>query len=840
MNQSGDIVSSLKSVDTPIDVLKVDRDVVLKDIKTVRPCHSTNAVNYCREWATIVQKAVYGTTKSNTDTSKTDDRSRTKIAALELIKELQNLLLTSMDNSQNIAAHAEIIDEIVGRVQEWIGNDSRMIKAGQVEPLTFDPTVTPTLVYGASPKDDLLHHAVLERSSFQIPASSFDLLQNHSLEVRFSMDRDEDEYRTPPEVEIERDILNADIEKGMKKFKSEYESVMKSVWNTLQSFLDHVGQLAERRKQLLQVGAKNTNEQFEEQHAIELAKFEEYWSTVASTVKKSGGKKGKTDPSSINDQVSALDDAFKTFWENFRKVNTKFLNDVFLGICDRVQNDLVVELVETFNVDLRQLLTRMKSSDGNLQGQLYSDPISICTKILDDFPQLQTLFNSSVSSFQGIISSKHKEILEEAKQIEEEWTRTFANGNAGSQAMTGRLEKALNRDFRKRIKRTEASAASYRSTIVNEIDNLFPVPLFATVIIKVTTCFLLEGEIAEAFSLAQLVKTYEEEFEMLTSRKEMLIDEYAEGVVYGELVLNGILGMRFLEEARRITAEHALLKKEAKLFASEPSTKSAKKKKKKKKANDQSSTQIDLNSTDPSSPAESPRPGSPQSVKPSEPSSPKPNQQPNRPSQATDTLKPPNLPIPADISSPSAEPHTTVSPNNPPLPNASSLPTPPYPATNERVSTLSKLTHVQLFDLIQKLETENHTLRATCIHAQQTIGRYSQLLQGIQLKETQWFTREKELLTMIESLKLKITDLEKEKSGSKSGSGLGIGSSEAKSRSFKSNQHRNRINETENSGNSRVRCGNCGAKGHVSKDCSESCRYCGESGHLSEECAQRR
>src|SRR5262249_15536803 len=95
-----------------------------------------------------------------------------------------------------------------------------------------------------------------------------------------------------------------------------------------------------------------------------------------------------------------------------------------------------------------------------------------CGDALRTVKDIKLLISKRVSILRTEITKKDKELIQELEVIEE------AYKNESQKTSQGRLEKANNKEFRKRIKKFENATNGARQHAINSIGNLFPVTDF--------------------------------------------------------------------------------------------------------------------------------------------------------------------------------------------------------------------------------------------------------------------------------------------------------------------------------------------------------------------------
>ncbi|KAI9315314.1 hypothetical protein BX666DRAFT_385481 [Dichotomocladium elegans] len=164
-------------------------------------------------------------------------------------------------------------------------------------------------------------------------------------------------------------------------------------------------------------------------------------------------------------------------------------------------------------------------------------------------------------------------------------------------SVAGRLEKTTQKDFRRRLRRVENGYNSLRQYFKFEVtQKIFPEPLFCKFCLICIEALMQEGEVMEAVTIEKEVKRFLESNKDLLCQRQILLDEFEDGVQTGRRELAGVVGKLFLKEGMRIQGENLALRRQH-LFlqsmnesdqqgggASGKKSNKNKKKKKKKKA----------------------------------------------------------------------------------------------------------------------------------------------------------------------------------------------------------------------------------------------------------------
>ncbi|CAG8521932.1 8620_t:CDS:1 [Funneliformis mosseae] len=920
--------------------LRIDTASVIKEIGRYRACDSGSCL-YCREWASFVYKKNHTWTVKNQAQNVNGDNvggnnvKKPKKAASDIHQHFCDLILQhgeKIKSSGSSNETADLVDVIVQKVFSWIKSPSNLYESPDTfAPVEFDThhQVVPNLEHENDPSS-LIDVIGIEKSHLYIQKDSFPLLK-HISKVQ-QCNHTKPDWKYPSDIDLDRRVFNDHLFKEADKNEEALNESLGQVWSHVNNFLTSMLELEAKRDLSLGKGCLANLSKFLKEYQDECLLFHEYWAPVAEAYKKSGKSKKGTLTNLAN--VEDIDTAFHTYINNVKNVISlweggfieKSVNDA-TQFGDEVQRTLVSILEES---EERLVSGRVVEFHNNI--------LQKCGDALRTVKDIKLLLSKRVSILHTEISQKSKELIQELEALEE------AYKNESQKTTIGRLEKANNKEFRKRIKKIEMAVYGSRQNAIISIGNLFPVTDFTGIFTKSLEILMMEGEMWEAVQLGRHYKNYESTSQKLVSQRRKILNNYKEGIETGRKTLSGIIGRLFLKEAQRQQDETlALMKQESLLQSIEqgkqesgkkkkgekdqsiaesvesltPTESSKKSKKKKKKSGNVSATNTHIltpsmgKETGSESKSESPVDAKPainpkitnhhenvndsqkqlrqqqflrnmiteNSSKDTNSSSSMSSETASAPPLTSSTHDeknkanglpsktheingrqlsvPPGLgPIPGDA-------------NPRPIPNGQTLPS---NGIYDDVSKLNldTLSRSDLTMLIQNLFTEKAQLVSTLISVQQEVkamtDRYANLLevardrefQTIQMFETRKQQEMEEAMKYIQTLELRITQLEKQnhvgnnnessspKNSSSPGSPIGSSSTSQTTQSSSSGFSLFPTNRTSTGGSkkysnpwrapSSVRCGNCGDQGHVSQDCTIGCRYCGDLGHLSENC----
>jgi hypothetical protein len=886
--------------------LRIDTTSVIKEVNRFRACDSGSCF-YCREWASFVYKKNYtwavknqgqNINGNNVNDSAGAEIKLPKETASEIRQQFSDLIIQHGPGLSNETS--DLIDFLVQKVFSWIKLPSTLYAPPKFfTPVEFD-TPQQTAMHSEQENDQLLilDAIEIEKSHLQIQKNSFPLLKHINKIQQCNHTRPD--WKIPSDLDLDRRVFNDQLFKESCKNEETLTESLSQVWSHVNNFLTSMLKLEASRDSIFEKGCVANLSSFLKEYQDECLPFNEYWAPVAEAYKKSGkSKKGNSSPTNSANIVEDIDTAFHTYINNARTVisfwEEGFIEKIFdnaIQFGEEVQRLLINILTES---EKRLVNGRVPEFHNNI--------LQKCGDASRTVKDIKLLISKRVSLLRTELTKKDKELIQELDALEE------AYKNESQKTSQGRLEKANNKEFRKRIKKFENAVHGARQHAILSIGNLFPVTDFADICTKCLEILMMEGEMWEAVQLGRHYKNYEAKSKKLESKRQQLFKDYGEGIETGRKVLSGIIGRLFLKEVQRQQDETLALKKQESFLQSmgkqesgkkkkgekdqntaesvEPpvSNEGSKKNKKKKRKNtatlsidketgseSKTETPIDIKSTSkpettnhkvkdllkqPPLTFENGSNDTSGSVDSEIASTSLPSYSTNNDShsKSNETNERP-LSVP-----PGLNPSGDIYPNNQPLsPNG----------TNDDASKLNidTLSRSDLIMLVQNLSTEKDQLVATLISMQQEVqamsARYAKLvevardreIQTIQMIETRKQQEMEEAKKYIQTLELRISQLEKQnnasnsestspKSESSPGSPIGTGHNTQAPSGFSLFPTINRppkyLNSWRNhsSGSrpfSNMRCGNCGDQGHVSQECIVGCRYCGNLGHLSENC----
>ncbi|CAG8589391.1 5279_t:CDS:2 [Acaulospora morrowiae] len=858
-----------------VSSLKVEAAAVTKEINRYRACVDSSCL-YCREWTLFVHKKGYTWAAKNKDPSNTgvirnisDGQTndclsdKPKEAAADKCQQFHDLIgnyKSRLKPTDIVYERLDPFDDIVHKVFDWIKAPSNLYTSPN--PFVLVEFDYPNRVHLNHDQENnspvsLLEKMEVEKIHYQISRENFPLLKLATLPTQCHHTRPE--WKHPSELDIDRRAFNDQMVRE-KSLNDEMLKVVDQIWKFVQSFLDAILELEANRDLNFGKGCVQNLNDFLKEYQDKIILFKDYWAPVAEAYKKtSKSKKGGniSSPPSGN-AVDDIDLAFHTYVTNFKTILSLWEEDFI----EKVYVNSAKFIDDAQSVLMRHLIEVSSRIGNGRVSEFYPDAVQKCKIAQNIVKDMKLMASKRYSTMRNDISKRKDDLLTDIKNIEADW-----NDNS-QRTILGRLEKANNKEFQKKIKKFENSWLSLKQFSILTIGNILPATDFASVCIQCLELLMMEGEMWEAIELGKHYKKYEQNFKKFDEQRERLLKDFCQGVETGQKVLSGIIGRLFLKEAQRLQEDSLALKKQDAFLNS-----------------------IDQGKIDSES--------QPKMENPLEPSI-----DDGVMSTASDSKKIMQQKLLenmiAENSTMNYESLLSFDGNlvlddclNDTQAIESQLSVPPGLNSNtidiQRQSiadsqhglanpfNLDELDRSNLISVIQCLTSEKTQLISSLLSLQHELQsmniRYAKLLEVSRDREFQNFqileTRKQEMeekMRYIQKLELRISQLESQnQTGSISESISPINNSLPGSPSTNqitqlsygpiifpatshagnsvlgsnryvnpwrsSNVNRNGVRSTNN-----LRCGNCGELGHVSQECSTGCRYCSSFEHLSESC----
>ncbi|KAK9692840.1 hypothetical protein K7432_014168, partial [Basidiobolus ranarum] len=165
--------------------------------------------------------------------------------------------------------------------------------------------------------------------------------------------------------------------------------------------------------------------------------------------------------------------------------------------------------------------------------------------ILSQLESFSTRVETGLSKLETEFESRVAEIVAEIEAIKQIW-------QTESQPTTqGRLEKAANKEFKKRIKRVESLVSSTRSWSISHLKTLITPEIFVDLLVPTLEVQMMDTEYRETTTVEKLLRKHHSVINDVTSRRQEVWNEFVRGVNVGRNVLGSVLGKLFLKEGQR-------------------------------------------------------------------------------------------------------------------------------------------------------------------------------------------------------------------------------------------------------------------------------------------------
>ncbi|KAG0170401.1 hypothetical protein DFQ28_002677 [Apophysomyces sp. BC1034] len=576
-------------MDAPIEVLRIEHNVVSKELARFRACDNETRCYFCREWAQYIYKKHFvwnAKTQEEVTVTHFDTIAagryqinlmlpdagpvKQKQRSAKMFDEFRKLLETKQDDKGSLT------EELIAACQLWMTLPSNLSGLPEsFEQVQFNPYPDAIpLVEDPKEPSQLLDPLIIERQALCLPSEGFHLLKNLTGDILLShsqptCDHIRPESKTPVELDIERDIVNEKMEQAIKKALVELEQALDHSWRHLNGFMDQVLALEAERSVLMGDQCQEAVDAFVEKQG--LVPFKDYWTDLAANFKK---KKGGADLEKVDRAFADYFDRLTTCAQEFQQV---FVTQRLEAVRALVQKlwDLVVPTIQ-------QMADRMACHEQEDERYL-ANCKAVSASLKDLHPTNDVAF--AAETIQLETSVRVAAFLEEIQALKKAYT------DESRPNVAGRLDKVINKDFKKRLKKIEGEYYSMRQGFRYQLTKkIFPEELFCKFSLVCIEALMQEGEVMEAVTIEKEVKRFLDSHQDLIEEREFLLEDFEEGVQTGRRELAGVLGKLFLKEGMRIQGENLAVKRQNMLLKSmgmpvEEQAEPKKKKNKKKKAN---------------------------------------------------------------------------------------------------------------------------------------------------------------------------------------------------------------------------------------------------------------
>lgn len=590
-------------MDAPIDVLKIEHNVVTKELARFRPCDPETRCYFCREWAQFIyKKHLTWTGKSQPDTLQSKGiaggedcvlqagRFSIKLPKFSEVQQQQPSSKQQKERSTKLfddfkkqldakdggELPVDLTVQVVDMCEKWINRPSSLVALPALfEPVEFG-AYDESLSTSSEPKEParLLEPLEIERQHVILPSKGFHLLKNLTGDILLShkepaCEHMRPEWKSPSDLEVDRNIFNEKLAREVKAVMIQVEQALNDSWRHLTGFIAQVKALDKERNTLMGKDCQKNIDYFAQKQS--LPSFQDYWSSQGDFKKKRA-------------DMATVDAAFIGFFDllesKVKEFQTSFVYTRLDAVCSLIQKlwDLVVPAIQ-------QMAERMASFE--VKNDAYMESCTALSKSLDTLHPIDDV-RSAVDTVRQEMDTRIAEYMEEIEALKKAYKEESRPNVAG------RLDKINNKAFKKQLKKVESGYYSLRQTFRYLLtQKIFPESLFCKFSLFCMEALMQEGELMEAMTIEREIKRFLQSHEEMVEERQYLFEDFEEGVVTGRTELAGILGRLFLKEGMRIQGENLAMQRQNTLLKSlgvpvedeqQESTSSKKKKSKKKKA----------------------------------------------------------------------------------------------------------------------------------------------------------------------------------------------------------------------------------------------------------------
>ncbi|KAF9105884.1 hypothetical protein BGX27_009407 [Mortierella sp. AM989] len=599
--------------------LKVETVLLTKELSKFRACDQ-NTCFYCREWAQWIFKKTFGKDKSNSTTDKKGGRlggnvdtgpepkKKHKEYAMVVCERFYqrstsdgtpsnaNGRQSGAGGAGSVAAAAiaaskagtgtapapptsasgneGFVSEIIETVREWMKQPSALYTSPEVfslidfeslyslcplqnqEQNTQQDDVTPILATVNIEKA----HMVLGHQGYPLlKRVTKAQLQNQIMSP--TCQHTKGNSKTPADLELEKELFNEDLTRMRTRDQEGLRKQIGPVWRHVEEALDRMEGAEKVRSGIL---ASSRAKEFAQAYKDRLLSFQEIWSNIEGSVKKPASKKkGLSSESSPADPVGEVDQGFQLFIDNMQYIHKQLTSDV-LESSERSLREFIKELAAAQTKILKLALARIQ--DGKVGAaridKILEESPEKCRNALKMVEQLNPIFDTKMAQFRVLVLNKLKEVDEEVEAVAAAY---FQDSQKTAQ---GRLEKAANKDFRRRIKKLEFLSLETRKWFFQSRLTLFSSLDFATVCLNTLGILMEEAEVLEAVQLGLHDDHFRSRVVKSQEGRMRVALQFREGVKTGRRVLAVMISRLMMREGARAMGEMAAIQKEKKFLKS--------------------------------------------------------------------------------------------------------------------------------------------------------------------------------------------------------------------------------------------------------------------------------
>ncbi|SAL98459.1 hypothetical protein [Absidia glauca] len=588
-------------METPIEVLRIEQNVVSKELGRFRACDPISRSFYCREWAQYIYKKHFvWNAKTQEDMQEQQQQhhgsallgaggggvmstghyticmlqppceAKRKERSPKLSEQFEKLLEAKstcdeeddddddddgddstpggkkQSGSTASPSSPTLTQDIIQACILWQSLPSSLSGLPSIfEPVQFNPF--PDHI----PLDDdlkapaqLLDPLIIERQALCLPSDGFHLLKNLTGDILISHTQPsclhtKPDDPSPADLELDRQMLNDDLQTITLQVLAAMDKRLMVSWQPLLDFLRQLTHLEEQRNKLMGQQCQATVDAFVEKQQLG-GSFSTVW---------------QQQQGSMADAVKMVD----TYLDDLIKHVQNFLNDFVNPRLEQI-GQLIQDLWDLVGPTIQHMAERMATHEERDKGNAEN-----CKAVSQSLKGLHSTkeVDEAIDRIQHAMADRVDDYITSVQDLK----KTYSDLGGGG--LKAQMDKIQHKDFRKRVKRLEAGYTSLRQFFRYEVtQKIFPETLFCKFSLVCLGALMQEGEVMEAMIIETEVKRFIESHRPLVKRRQSIVVQYEEGVQAGRRELAGILGKLFLKEGMRIQGENLALKRQAMLLKS--------------------------------------------------------------------------------------------------------------------------------------------------------------------------------------------------------------------------------------------------------------------------------
>ncbi|KAG0210045.1 hypothetical protein BGX28_009722 [Mortierella sp. GBA30] len=479
-------------------------------------------------------------------------------------------------SSGGLASQEGFVAEIVDTVRDWIQQPSALYTSPEVFSL-----VDFEALYQAYPlqsqeqnqqQDDvtpILSTISIEKAHMILGHQGYPLLkrvtkaQLQNQIMNPTCQHTKGHSKTPADLELDKELFNEELQRMRMRDQEGLRKQIGPVWRHVEEALERMDGAEKVRAGIL--GPSRAKE-FAQTYKDQLASFQEVWTNVEAKVKKTASKKRGSqipDTAAAGDPIEEVDHGFQLFIDNMQFIHKQLTADV-LESSERSLREFIKELAAAQTKILKLALTRIqegKVGTARIDKILEESPEK-CRNALKMVEQLIPIFDTKMGQFRVLVLNKLKEVDEEVEAV------AAAFFQDSQRTVQGRLEKAANKDFRRRVKKLEFLSVETRKWFFQSRLTLFSSLDFATVCLNTLGILMEEAEVLEAVQLGLHDDHFRSRVLKSQEGRMKLAQQFREGVKTGRRVLAVMVSRLMMREGARAMGEMAAIQKEKKFLKS--------------------------------------------------------------------------------------------------------------------------------------------------------------------------------------------------------------------------------------------------------------------------------